>query len=175
LRRGCGRVGVRPTCACAAHIGVCPTNSFSSQTDNLGVTDSVPRVLVVDDEGAIRRFVERVLRDAGYDVVMAGDGWEAMRTVEREHPFDVFVLDLMMPEMRGDELARQLWRGNPDVKVLYFTGFSDRLFAEKFTLGENEAFIDKPVSIKGLREAVSLLLYGHIHGPSHVEQVAARK
>ena len=124
-----------------------------------------PRVLVVDDEAGIRLFADRVLREAGYEVVMASSGPDAVRTVEHERPFDVFVVDLMMPEMRGDELARQLWRRNPDVKVLYFTGFSDRLFDEKLTLGENEAFIDKPVTITGLREAVSLLLFGHIEGP----------
>jgi len=124
-----------------------------------------PRVLVVDDEEGVRTFAARVLRDAGYDVMVAADGVDALRVVERAHPFDMFVLDEMMPAMRGDELACQLWRKNPDVKVLYFTGFTDKLFNEKLTLGENEAFIAKPVTIKGLREAVSLLLFGHICGP----------
>ena len=70
-----------------------------------------------------------------------------------------------MPQMRGDELARQLRQRNLDVKVLFFTGYSDHLFAERAVLWQNEAFVEKPVSLKGLQEAVSLLLFGHINGP----------
>jgi DNA-binding NarL/FixJ family response regulator len=69
-----------------------------------------------------------------------------------------------MPQMRGDELARHLRQMDPDVKVLYFTGDSDRLFKETMTLWEHEAFVDKPVSGTGLLEAVSLLFFGHTHG-----------
>lgn len=124
-----------------------------------------PRVLVVDDDHAVRQFVERVLRDGGYEVVSAADGPEALGLIERERPFDGFVLDVMMPQMRGDELARQIRQRDPDAKVLYFTGFSDQLFKEKVRLWANEAFIDKPVTVNGLGEAVSLLLYGHTRGP----------
>ena len=131
----------------------------------MSVAERVPRVLVVDDEESIRRFAERVLRDAGYDVIVAADGPEVLRLVEQQRPFDLFVIDLMMPQMKGDELARQLRGANPDTKVLYFTGYSDRLFQEKSTLWEGEAFIEKPVNTKGLLEAVSLLLFGHTHRP----------
>jgi two-component system, cell cycle sensor histidine kinase and response regulator CckA len=124
----------------------------------------VPRVLVVDDEESIRTFAERALRDASYEVAVASDGPEALRIVEEQAPFDVFVIDIVMPHMRGDELARQLRQANPDVKVLYFTGYSDRLFDEKMTLWEHEAFVEKPVNMKGFLEAVSLLLFGHTQG-----------
>jgi len=127
---------------------------------------NAPRVLVVDDEESVRTFAGRVLRDGGYDVVYASDGPEALRLVETQPPFDVFVVDLVMPQMRGDELARRLRLADPDVNVLYFTGYSDRLFTEKLTLGEHEAFVDKSATTPtGLREAVSLLRYGHTHGP----------
>jgi FixJ family two-component response regulator len=49
---------------------------------------------------------------------------------------------------------------HPDLSVLYLTGFADRLFTARATLWENEAFVEKPVSIDGLREAVSLALFG---------------
>jgi two-component system cell cycle sensor histidine kinase/response regulator CckA len=124
-----------------------------------------PRVLVVDDEELVRTFAGRVLRDGGYEVVEASDGDEVLQLVEQQRPFDLFVIDLVMPGMSGDELARQLRRREPDTKVLYFTGYSDRLFQEKSELWENEAFLEKPVTIKGLREAVSLLLFGHNQGP----------
>ena len=50
--------------------------------------------------------------------------------------------------------------------MLYLTGYSDRLFKEKVTLWEDEAFLDKPCSVKGLIEAVSLLLFGRFDAPS---------
>src|SRR5436305_10596912 len=116
------------------------------------------RVLVVDDEASVRGFTERALHAAGYEVVVADGGAEALRLVEAQsRRFDLFVLDLVMPQMRGDELARQLRRRDADVKVLYFTGFSDRLFEDRQVLCEDEAFIEKPVTVIGLLEAVSLL------------------
>ncbi len=128
-------------------------------------TERAPRVLVVDDEISILTFAQRALSDAGYDVVVASDGPEALRILEAERPFDVFVVDVMMPQMRGDELGRQLRQPDPDVKVLYFTGYADRLFDERTLLWEHEAFLEKPVTVRGLLEAVSLLTFGHIHGP----------
>src|SRR4051812_44452610 len=115
-----------------------------------------PRVLIVDDEEAIRQFVERVLRDAGYDTVVAADGTAALEVVAAAQSFDLLLTDLMMPGLNGDELARRVRLQHPDLKVLYLTGFSDRLFASRLVLWANEAFIDKPVSVQGLREAVSL-------------------
>ena len=123
------------------------------------------RVLVVDDEAGIRVFAARVLADAGYATAVAGDGAEALRMVDEQAPFDLFVVDINMPEMRGDELARQLRQRDHNVKVLFFTGFSDRLFEQRHVLWEGEAFLEKPVTRNGLLEAVALLLFGHTRGP----------
>src|SRR5437667_5342382 len=120
------------------------------------------RVLIVDDEEPVRRFVERVLHEAGYETSIAGDGPEAIDVAAKMSGIDVLVTDVMMPNMLGDELARRLRQNEPDLKVLYLTGYSDRLFKEKVTLWEAEAFLDKPCSVAGLRQAVSLLLYGHV-------------
>lgn len=120
------------------------------------------RVLVVDDEEPVRSFVERVLREAGYETATASDGTEALETALAQKGFDILVTDLMMPQMRGDELARRLRHEEPAIKVLYLTGFSDHLFKEKTTLWEDEAFLDKPCSIKGLLQAVALLYSGKL-------------
>src|SRR4051794_20686398 len=96
---------------------------------------AIPRVLVVDDEASIRALVRRALTDGGYDVAVAANGSEALRLVDGQTaPFDLFVLDVMMPEMSGDELGRRLRQRNSDVKLLYFTGYSDRLFEQRPTL-----------------------------------------
>ena len=121
-----------------------------------------PRVLIVDDEEQVRTFVERVLRGAGYETALAGDAAAALAQASKPGSFDVVVTDLMMPQMSGDELARRMREVDPLVKVLYLTGFSDHLFKEKVTLWADEAFLDKPCSIKGLLEAVSLLATGTI-------------
>ena len=120
------------------------------------------RVLVVDDEEPIRTFIARVLVGEGYEVTLAADGPEALEIAEREGPFDLCVVDMLMPLMNGDEVARLLRRADPDLKVLYFTGYSDRLFREALTLAANEAFLEKPVGAEGLLEAVTLLLFGRI-------------
>jgi two-component system cell cycle sensor histidine kinase/response regulator CckA len=133
---------------------------------NSATASDTLRVLVVDDEASVRAFAQRALRSAGYEVVVASDGPEALRLVEAEPDlFDLFVVDVVMLQMRGDELGRRLRLQDPDVKVLYFTGFSDRLFQSRQTLWEHEAFLEKPVTVAGLLEAVSLILFGHTNGP----------
>ena len=124
--------------------------------------------LIVDDEEPILRFVERVLQAAGYKTTVAPDGLEALEAAEKLGPFDVLVTDLMMPRMSGDELARRLRQADPQLKVLYLTGYSDRLFREKTTLWEDEAFLEKPCTVTGLLQAVSLLLFGSFNPPGQL-------
>jgi two-component system cell cycle sensor histidine kinase/response regulator CckA len=129
---------------------------------------ALARVLVVDDDEAIRSFVSQALQQAGYEVVSASSSREGLRLIFARPRFDVFVLDVMMPGMSGDELGRRLRARDPDAKILYFTGFADRLFGDNAPLGANDAVLDKPVTMIGLCEAVSLLLFGHTRGGSGV-------
>jgi CheY-like chemotaxis protein len=130
-----------------------------------GVPRRPLRILIVDDEEPIRMFVDRVLRDAGHLTFSAADGVEALALAQKEEVFDVVVTDLMMPGMAGDELARRLRQDEPRLKVLYLTGHSDRLFVEKVTLWQDESFLEKPCSVKGLKEAVALLFWGRLEAP----------
>jgi YesN/AraC family two-component response regulator len=66
----------------------------------------------------------------------------------------------MMPRMAGHQLARYMREQFLDIKVLYVTGYRDNVFAAKGSLWADEAFLDKPCSPAGVREAVSLLLFG---------------
>jgi two-component system cell cycle sensor histidine kinase/response regulator CckA len=97
-------------------------------------------VLVVDDEEPVRKFVDRVLREAGHQTVLASDGPEAIDMAAKVAALDILVTDVMMPEMAGDELARRLRQLQPSLKVLYLTGYADRLFKEKVTLWEGACF-----------------------------------
>ena len=123
-------------------------------------------VLVVDDEEPVRKFVDRVMRDAGYSTVQASDGMEALEVASKMGPLDILVTDAMMPQMLGDELARRLRESEPELKVLYLTGYSDRLFKERVTLWADQAYLEKPCSVKGLLQAVSLLLFGQLEKPA---------
>ena len=118
-------------------------------------------VLVVDDDQAVRDFVDRVLREAGYRTMVAGSGPEAIELAATE-PIDLLLTDVNMPQMTGDELARRLRHDEPSLKVLYLTGFSDQLFNEKTTLWQDEAYLEKPCTIAGLLQAVSLITLGHV-------------
>jgi CheY-like chemotaxis protein len=116
-------------------------------------------VLIVDDETAARDFMDLVLRNAGYITARAMNGEEALEMSQQFGPFDLLVTDEMMPRMQGHELAQRLREREPWLKVLYLTGYSDHLFEAKGSLWEDEAFLDKPSSVTGLLEAVSLLLH----------------
>jgi two-component system, cell cycle sensor histidine kinase and response regulator CckA len=130
---------------------------------------SQSNVLIVDDEEAVLRFVERALREAGYKTSIATSGPEALEVAKKMGALDALVTDVMMPGMSGDELARQLRQTERGLKVLYLTGYSDRLFKEKAALWADEAFLDKPCTVKGLREAVSMLLFGRFETASEAE------
>ena len=87
-----------------------PAGSESSREPN-------PSVLIVDDEPSIRAFLAFVLEDEGFHVVTAGDGHEALQLVE-QHPPDVVVTDLMMPQMDGYDLIERLRQEQAPVKAI---------------------------------------------------------
>jgi len=137
--------------------------SDQAEANDRGIKERGRTVLVVDDEASVREFVDRALTFAGYRTVVASDGPEALAIFEATGPFDLLVTDLRMPQMMGDELARQLRLADPALKVLYLTGYSDELFRDRSTLWSDEAFLDKPQGVDALLEAVSLLLFGNTH------------
>jgi CheY-like chemotaxis protein len=120
------------------------------------------RILVVDDEPVVVEFVERVLQTAGYDIMTATSGDAALELCTEQGLPDLLVTDMKMPRMEGDELASKLRQQDPDLKVLYLTGFADLLFKNKELLWDGEAYLEKPCTIDGLLEAVSLLLSGEV-------------
>jgi two-component system cell cycle sensor histidine kinase/response regulator CckA len=119
-----------------------------------------PLVLVVDDEAPIRKIERRILEGGGYRVIEASGAAAAFATLKDGKPVDLLIADLDMPELGGEELVRQIRSTLPDLKVLYVTAHIDRLLDVRSLLWQGEAFLDKPFTMNGLLEAVSLLLYG---------------
>lgn len=122
-------------------------------------------VLVVDDEPGVRALARRILEGGGYGVIEAGDGQQALDVMAGSAPVDFLIADLDMPVMRGEEMAKKVRALRPDLRVLYVTAHSELLFKERPELIEGEAFLDKPFTMRGLLEAVSLLKAGYIKAP----------
>jgi CheY-like chemotaxis protein len=125
-----------------------------------------PRVLVVDDEDRVRRFIERVLRDAGCGIFSADSGDAALRYLDAGETFDLIVSDVRMPAMTGPEFVERARARHAGIRVLYLTGYNDDLFRARTALSDGDAFLDKPCTVKGLLEAVSLMLYGQLAPPA---------
>jgi two-component system, cell cycle sensor histidine kinase and response regulator CckA len=89
------------------------------------VAESPRRVLLVEDETAVRELVERILRKAGFVVTSAPDALVALRTAADTGPFDLLVSDIVMPGMNGIELARELRAVRPDLRVLLISGYTE--------------------------------------------------
>jgi DNA-binding response OmpR family regulator len=122
------------------------------------------RLLVVDDEAPVLRLVARILATDNYEVSTADSGEAAMRLVQNPAlgPIDLLVTDLQMPGMNGRELAANVRKLHPHVRVMYVTGFADTLFRGVQELGPGESFIEKPFGAEGLLEATRLVMFGSI-------------
>jgi signal transduction histidine kinase len=109
------------------------------------VANGNENVLVVEDEVGVREAIAEFLRGAGYSVVVAGSGPEALERVEAEDPpIDLLVTDVVMPRMSGRELAQRLVAGRPALRVLYISGFTGRVISGDMQLEPSEAFLEKP-------------------------------
>jgi CheY-like chemotaxis protein len=118
------------------------------------------RILIVDDEPSILSFVEKAMRIAGYQTLTALSARAALAACETKGVPDLLLTDYKMPGMDGDALAALLRQREPDLKVLYLTGYADQLFNERGNLWRSEAFLEKPCTVQGLLEAVSMMLSG---------------
>lgn len=122
------------------------------------------RLLVVDDERPILELVVRILASENYEIRSALSGPAALRLLDEAGAdgVDLLVTDFKMPEMSGRELAEEVRKRCPSVRVLYQTGYADTLFAGLPELGPGEAYLEKPFSADGLLEAARLLMFGQI-------------
>lgn len=117
-----------------------------------------PLALVVDDDPPVRTIETRILKGGGYDVMEASGAPEAFEMLDSGVVPDLLIADLYMPELSGEDMVRHIHATRPQQKVLYVTGYIDRLLDERPLLRDGEAFLDKPFTANGLLEAASLLL-----------------
>ncbi|MCS0496135.1 response regulator [Ancylobacter sp. MQZ15Z-1] len=112
-------------------------------------------VLLVEDEEAVRAFAARALVSRGYQVLEAGSGLEALEVME-DHggEVDLVLSDVVMPEMDGPSLLKELRAANPDIKVIFMSGYAEEAFAKNLPEGADFGFLPKPFTLKQLIEAV---------------------
>jgi CheY-like chemotaxis protein len=121
-------------------------------------------VAVVDDDPMMLDVLERILQRENFELLTAGGGLEMMQKLSsHDGQVDLLVTDYAMPGMQGRELASRVRERFPAVKVLYQTGFSDMLFQDRVELEDGAAFLEKPFTARGLREAARLVLFGAIN------------
>ncbi len=116
-------------------------------------------VLLVEDEEAVRRGGKRMLETRGYSVHEASSGVEALEIVrELEGAIDIVVSDVVMPEMDGPTLLRELRKDYPDLKFIFVSGYAEEAFAKNLPEDANFGFLPKPFSLKQLATAVREVL-----------------
>jgi two-component system chemotaxis response regulator CheY len=120
----------------------------------------MPKVLVIDDEKNVRRLLDLLLRQVGYEVLLAENGWMGLECYRREQP-DVIVLDLSMPVMDGITVLKSIRATDLTQLVVMLTG-DDNPETERQVraLGVNE-FIVKGQSLQALIDALKRLLTGN--------------
>lgn len=101
--------------------------------------------MVVEDEEMIRELLRRTLVKFGYTVLTANHGEEALRVAERhDKPIDPMITDIVMPQMSGHELAKQLAPLRPEMSVLYISGYDEKMVTDQGFVDREKHFLPKP-------------------------------
>ena len=117
----------------------------------------MPKILLAEDDNDMRRFLVKALQNAGYDVIDYDNGLSAYRRL-REEPFELLLTDIVMPEMDGIELARRASELDPDIKIMFITGFAAVALNPDSDAPKDASVLSKPFHLKDLVNEVERLL-----------------
>jgi two-component system cell cycle sensor histidine kinase/response regulator CckA len=118
-------------------------------------------ILLVEDEEGLRALNARGLKSRGYSVIEAGNGVEAIAALEKNGgKVDLVVSDVVMPEMDGPTLLKELRKRNADLKMIFVSGYAEEAFEKSLPAGEKFAFLPKPFTLKQLIEQVKETMKG---------------
>ncbi len=112
-------------------------------------------ILIVEDDKQVLNFASSTLKSFGYNIYSKSNGITALRFVEKEKPeLDLLVTDLVMPDMNGQELAEELIKIIPNIKILFASGYTDNHLVHQGQLKKEINFLSKPYSTKNLLKAI---------------------
>ena len=137
------------------HTGGVPEAEKAARPDKQKPKDlwGSGRVLVVEDEDMVRAVAERALVRQGYVVETASDGEEALALFADGKGYDLIVSDVVMPNLDGPAMARQLRAKYGNVKILFMSGYAEEQLRQSINL-DNVSFLPKPFSVQQIAEAV---------------------
>lgn len=115
------------------------------------------RILLAEDDNDMRRFLAKALKNAGFDVVSFDNGLSAYERL-REEPFTLLLTDIVMPEMDGIELARRATKLDPDLKVMFITGFAAVALNPDADAPADAKVLSKPFHLRELVDEVGKML-----------------
>lgn len=115
------------------------------------------RILLAEDDESMRGFLERALDKAGYEVISFGNGADALERLKQE-PFTLLLTDIVMPRMDGIELARKAAEIDPELKIMFITGFAAVTLNTDQAAPKDAKVLSKPFHLKDLVREVDLLL-----------------
>jgi two-component system, cell cycle sensor histidine kinase and response regulator CckA len=129
------------------------TRALSEQTATK-ITTAAKTILVVEDDDAIRVPAAEYLKMEGFKVLQANSGREAIKIAEKQPGLDLLITDIVMPEMNGAEVSREIIRSNPGLKVLFMSGDSGQFSASD----SGAQVLQKPFRLEKLNEKIRALL-----------------
>lgn len=115
------------------------------------------RILLAEDDDSMRGFLERALGKAGYDVIAFANGEDAYERL-KEEPFTLLLTDIVMPKMDGIELARRAAELDPELKIMFITGFAAVVLNNDTMAPKDARVLSKPFHLKDLVREVERLL-----------------
>ncbi|MBT9369275.1 response regulator CpdR1 [Rhizobium sp. CSW-27] len=115
------------------------------------------KILLAEDDNDMRRFLVKALEKAGYNVASFDNGASAYDRL-REEPFALLLTDIVMPEMDGIELARRATELDPDLKVMFITGFAAVALNSDSKAPKDAKVLSKPFHLRDLVDEVNKLL-----------------
>ncbi len=115
------------------------------------------KIILAEDDSDMRRFLVKALQNAGYDVISFDNGLSAYQRL-REEPFELLLTDIVMPEMDGIELARRASELDPDIKIMFITGFAAVALNSDSAAAKNAKVLSKPVHLRELVNEVQKML-----------------
>ena len=118
---------------------------------------TLPRILLAEDDNDMRRFLVKALENAGYEVTDYDNGMSAYRRL-REEPFELLLTDIVMPEMDGIELARRASELDPDIKIMFITGFAAVALNPDSQAPKDAKVLSKPFHLRDLVNEVQKML-----------------
>lgn len=120
---------------------------------------TVPTILVVEDEEKICSLVELLLKRMGYEVLKATNGGQALAlSDDHQGAIDLLLTDVMMPDMTGIELSERLIAKRPGLPVLYMSAYTDSNLVRAAVLGTGRGFLPKPFRPEELKQKVRDLI-----------------